>query len=680
MVYNGSFSHRSLCHNHCWNRNKKTGGLALNRKIIQRSPIFLLIFLLSLIIFSPFIRTVNALSYYDFDKPATVPEDFIQNAYLNHQSGKLVHVVYDVTLEKFIVRVWNSDGTFYGTVERDSDNPSVLTGVNTRLKLIDIDADEFLVVELVTYSTSFYSRMTVVRYNVNTLAKTDDRGINLIQGISTIANNGFSGIDSAWYGGNLYIFFLKIYGFSSAGHYLEAYEYDPITPTLTYKEKIAPPTPTADSRPQGYLNVYQYTASSNVMFITVSTRPQSTTPLFYIYDADSNVFEFQAQYPVPTQYHNTSKFWWINAGYRISGNDIFIHFNWIDTYLDDATDNPVHRIIQHRLVYNTTVQASNLTAQNTRQFLNNPTVTDVFVLSEVWALGYIEDINSSIFNYYYPIQTYDWDLLEWVAEIWEVQVTIPDWFNYGIQSTSLEYNRVSDEEIYMYPWASGDNGVYDALWREFGKTFQSSEQYGNTDVRIWYGVAPLSATYDITWTITPDETPKIILTNYRVTFTSLMNDIGTALNYIVYLDGSNVGAGVTDGNGAETKIFNIGEEGTHTITVELYRSSMGVTTLLYTETYSDIWTVTGSESDLPTPEVIIPVTVAGITVLLPIFFIVLVPTFALGEMAGKIGILAGLVIGVTVGAMSGLLPMYTVFLMILVIVLAFVFLIRGGRF
>jgi len=630
-----------------------------------------------MVFFSPF-TTVYAFSYVDYEQQSiSVEEDFHQNQHLVHSSGRFFYIYLDKSANNIVVVCWSSEGslltefttsTVYGTTYQDNE---------VSVKILEINSTYVLIVWTECYADEGMIFRTM-RLNINTWVALYDY---LSFGGTTYTGFGVTGIDYVFYQDDIYLFVAtdKKINVPDARR-LTVFKYIIDTYQVTqYDYEVLITGGTGDINPmEGYLNANQNpNALAQVLLCFQVSKQDEYRPWFWLYNLGTLEFEEQSVFPMPARFPANDKFFWLGSGYRYTGDYIYAYFTWLGTKLSEGQNTPTIYVIQHRLVYNVTIEASELKQVNTRTHIYYPQVLES-ALDEYWVLGYIEDDNASIINYYNQIQTSGLNI-----ELWETQVIIPDWFNYDTQTIATIYQRPSDELIFALSSGIGlNNQVYDTLWKDFSSSYQTVEKYpagsGTDDYRMYYDLTIMTAVYDMSFTIIPDETPKIVNKSYKMTMTSLANNVGFKSNTILYFDGSQVSSKVTDSAGVRVITFLFGTEGIHTITVKIYQ--LGTSSLLHTDSYSDIWSLTGSETDDPDEAVLIPLTVAGISIFMPIFFIVLVPMFALGEMAGKIGIMAGLIIGVTIGAMSGLLPMYTVFLMILVVVMAFVFLIRGGRF
>jgi hypothetical protein len=63
---------------------------------------------------------------------------------------------------------------------------------------------------------------------------------------------------------------------------------------------------------------------------------------------------------------------------------------------------------------------------------------------------------------------------------------------------------------------------------------------------------------------------------------------------------------------------------------------------------------------------------------IPVMIVVFIPAIAFAYYIGAIGFVAGLGVSAIIGGMSGIIPTYGVFLLILICVIAFVYFMRQG--
>ena len=624
-------------------------------------PFFLVTFISILLLITPF-SEVQATGYQKYDLSDARNLDFMQNQHLHHSSGKLVYVYFNETgtTEQLEIMVWKSDGSFDG----DYQIPRLYTTIHgkTRIKVVELDDDEILIMWTESYASQQASIRTC-RLDLDTYA-------SIIKwfGMGTSGTYTWTGIDYVSYEDDIYFFITQVHISQTGQHNLMVFKYDTGIDTFTQEIDQALDGLTSTDA-QGFLKTSQYEGSK--VLVCFSTTATETRPEYWLYDLDLKTFEYQADSSYSMIYQSNEQFCWISEGYRLSGDYIYAYFTWTESKI--VSGSPQLRFVQQRLVYNQTIEQSELLYQNTRMSPFYPACYEA-PLNEYWVLGYQEDDNASLFNIYNEIQ----QVGENEELLWETRFEIIDWFNYEIITASVIYSRESDEEIYSDPTHTVNNGVYDTLWRDWTSQFQTVGKYNTKYFTVFWDLIPQDAEYDIIFSWTPDETPKYVDKTYRFSFTALRNDAGFTVNYVVYMDSVQRLSGQTLSNGvmrygsANEVGLLFGTEGIHIMTVDLLE--LGTAELLYTESYSDVWSTTIEDPEEVKP-VIIPI-IGMISTFLPIFFVLLVPSMALAREGGIVGLIAGLSIGLVIGAISGLIPTYAVFLGILAISMGFVYYVR----
>jgi hypothetical protein len=199
---------------------------------------------------------------------------------------------------------------------------------------------------------------------------------------------------------------------------------------------------------------------------------------------------------------------------------------------------------------------------------------------------------------------------------------------------------------------------------------------------LYYGGEPTIVNYDITMSYSPSDSPLLVDKQYTFTVTTFVNDVGTSKLIYIYIDDLQQKVGWTASNGVLGFYFSSGVSGARTIGIKIV-NDYGV--IQYEEDFNYVW-IRGDISDEPTSDVIIPRTTSYLVAMLPTFIMIIMPTFAFGlvgseisgTIGGSIGFLLGGILGVGISVMSGFLPTWMTYLLILAVVSACVLILRGG--
>jgi hypothetical protein len=426
------------------------------------------------------------------------------------------------------------------------------------------------------------------------------------------------------------------------------------------------------------------------------TQVNKLTPIGYYYDSSgyfyacygddiygsifqkinlaSHAFETLCVAPTPADFPQTSDgcitqmgFKWIGIGYEVDGSNIWLYFTHVKGYLVGGTTIG-YKWVQHRLVFNTTISAATLL--DCDRLVTSGSLGTFAV--EPWVVGYKVDYD----EFYFWMDNREYSASPPVTVSMPDRIKIEltgDWFDYSTPPT-IDIT-ITDMILDLLPTSDSE-----AITIYGGSMFNAYMVMGfATDIRIYYG---MSVVDDFTYSlvITPNETPKFTQKTYVFSFTFLNNGV-PASNCIVlfYVDGSNstTVTKVASSAGVVTLPIQFNSEGTHTIMFEVYKN-MFDTEMKLTDTLSYLFYSQEIPDEEVTPFLIGNLTGILIT-FLPACLCIMVPAIAGAKAAGLSGFLAGTVVGDLIAVGVGVMPTYTIYLMILIASITFIMVMRSGN-
>lgn len=348
----------------------------------------------------------------------------------------------------------------------------------------------------------------------------------------------------------------------------------------------------------------------------------------------------------------------IGGGIVQSGTLYYVVFTYV--YGKYATYREV-QIRQYRTVYNNTITAGSLIAQNIRSgviYPNYLTHTSDAVVSG----GYL--INNNLANFEIDYVTY----YDSTYHIERASFTVPDFLDYSSTSITLDSTEEVDDEI---PYYSSD-----AVYCRTYDSPQLALEVSASTTQIYADLEELDVTWYVSVSQTPNDDPLKMQTSYTFNCQVTKNYVGTQVTVKLTIDGVTQFVKKTEVNGVFDFSFASSDSVTLTFKIWVYDDNILVTT--------HEWTVTvGSDydpSDVPASDVLI-ISTNTIIASLPLLALLGIPTFTLGLIGyktgfGIIGFIMGLALGTAIAAVSGLIPFYITILIGLVIVAAFVMILK----
>lgn len=459
------------------------------------------------------------------------------------------------------------------------------------------------------------------------------------------------------YDNKVYCVFMQAYNDSpTTKHYLGLMDFDLATNILDVSKSEL----WSGAYPHnsiGFPYALQYPENSDKIYVVCSYETDLTQPQYYEIDLDDEVYTQLASHSNTDRYSVNRRIIFLGSGVIINGDYIYIYYQWVYPYVDASTR--YIKYVNQKLVFNQTITAVDLIGNQDKcgviQLLygteTNPS----------WVTGYKD--NASISILYYA----NWKSSTSSNIVDKATYTVEDWLDYGGGSLDVEF----ESEIDYIP-NHQDEEAY--IIRRFSEDFQV-EEVTTTPKTAWiyYGLALLEAVYDITLTWTPNDNPLLTQKSYSFTTTTFRNYIGFRSYIDILIDGLKLKSALTAINGIHVFLLTSSSTGFKTLEIKMY--SNATQELLYTEEFEIKFIE--SAQDIETGQTVF---IGSYIQYLPFMFICLVPSLGLFLITKHIiGFLSGLTLGTFALVLSNMIPIYMIFIELIIIVIGFVMVLKDNN-
>lgn len=574
---------------------------------------------------------------------------------LTHSTGKFIIAYFDNTNDKIIVEIV----TLLGTSETTIEISMLYDSSYMSLSLTELDNDEILLAHAYRASASGVSRVWVWKINIISYSYSSCTGSPQNLALTDSSSFRLSISRGYEYDDNLY-FVVRIQQTQVAvKNYLTLIKYTVSTNTIsTVFEKATGETPDyPDGNPPLYIE--QDENSPELLYILTTDADDDQRPTYYIMDlsgtsADTVKLATHPQTARIRAYLKNMQQYYMGGGKYISGDFIYLYWTWIypDLYYESYRKIIV---IQHRLVFNLTVDDDTLLFQNERTITIYPNLLTSPTYN-CWAIGFLEN-KQDLIVYYPYIEDEEYHIMK-------DELEVSDWLD------------TDDTAIYLIDYEETEdippqNAVIDWIAREPNSPFQVNCHYTGYEIWVYSGLVAWKEEWDISISYTPVDTPPFTDTSYRFTATSLLNDYPRKSTLIGYFDNVQFFSSSTNSIGQYQFTIQTSVSGYHELQIKLYSNNI----YRYNETWNYVFITRGEE--YPETETLLPISVGLILNYLPIFLVYGSLIFGFSELNfGIIGFIVAIILGTVICALSGLIPQYVVYLMVLAIVTATIYFMR----
>lgn len=636
------------------------------RKIVLVCTSIIMLFLFSII------NVVNATDKTFMgimDDTLTSNKCIAANHFVTHYTtGKSVYV-YGV--DKHVnIQVVDVDGS----IEADFDfyvNDDAEVGYLLGYSVANLDEDEVIVFATVSSgSAPWYNRGGICRVNMINYSHSEKTKNAIGQSINSLSNGRLSNIiqvDNLFYCAAYHMGSLGVCDFS-----LMCYDAD----TNTFTEPIENDAVIPYSATYVQNPVLTYITDDDLILWTF--EESGGRPVTYHLNLETNVLTHLADAPSTGKMDYNSYFDVISHGFEVvddaphNSTHFYIYLVYTNHYV--PLDSPCYDVIYFRQSFNNSFTTGNLILNSIKTVANSPRQFNPSY-NNMWAIGSMKQ--NSLTEMYVWYEYYDY--YEYPYAYYSLHKST---FFLGNNTESAFYDLTSDlyfdEDIEDTETDLEILGYNDLVYKEESSTFQVTiEKHFDGSQWVYYGQAPLMDYFTMTKSYSPIDVP--LVQNKQYTFTYTFKNNGVAYSggiVLIYVDDSLITSKITDSNGKAIVTMSFASIGYHTINIEFYKHAGTVNPTIEDET--SYLVVSAEPTETPDYDVI------GDTIMnvmfnnLPVYIVVLLPAYSGGKRYGLVGWLGGFVLGIAMAVQATLLPVHFAYLLALVIIMGFVFVIRGG--
>lgn len=569
-------------------------------------------------------------------------------------NGKILNLYMDFISHKWHIRVVDKMGVILADVVM----PDISGGHGGGAILAPLSDNEAVAVIGQKSSMGVYC----FRFNSNTYSVTSTNvHISGGSGGECTENIGSYGT----YNGYIYIFV-------QAGSYYNGQVYG------FAKFKIADSTVTWVGNRAGSLSktsemfIWQDPLHTNALYCVVTADMH--TPQYKVYDVDTNTWNDLATNPVDNRLPNNNT--WNNFvtfyGGRIivDGTYYYLTLSWCFSYAlpSGVTMHSKCRVVSWTGRFNNSITGATLLSQVCKTYVFGDSAETGVSMPQLCG-GYQEsfEISNSHFLWtYYHDEKSGKLVTKGMLGINNIKDMAA-----GFDSVGYQYG-VDDVEFGMK--SHGDN-----FYKDPTKTWSYHER-DDTHAYIFTGEQSQLVRYDSIISCSPPDATMLVNKVYSITWTVTKNDVLDNLGnetYRIVVDGLDQATGKISSLGTIVYQAYVISKGTHSFQFKLVDNGV-----IYFESEITAYSFFDSPSqpDIPTQSSFMTGYIQIFMVFLPISMFMFVPAVTLGVLGGKggggagmiVGMVLGAAIGTIVGVMSGYLPVYAVWLMVLIVALGFI--------
>lgn len=565
-----------------------------------------------------------------------------------HSSGKIIYAILQpaTPYAQSTINVY-----VYSSSMNKQGETSIVSGINDYywfdISIVELDNDEILIYAVEWRKTTlWYSVLIVYRFNIvsYTFSTKYISGDIWSTGTSSTSNHDgnlgsiykYSGDNKFYVSGNSYYYYT---GGSTRNLKMFIGKFDSGTNTATVSTTVM-----GDTYAHPIFDLHKSTAIYNQFIYVITSIDASDTAQLYVIDMSVFTQQFLTNYPAGGTFPNSRRINLLGAGIHAEGNIKYLYFTWEYSYTSASVR--FIRLCQSRSIYNITIANANLLASGRSEMIIAPNLATSS--TPAWSLG-ISTIKENATVYFVNI-------IDSVYHISKYESYIVDWLNYGTFGNWVsEFTAIADNELDI-TWGVDITNML--IYTPTG-VMEVLEQQGNTEL---YLITPLYIEYDISMSYTPPDNPLLTDNSYLFTFTTYANAIPTALKYVAYFDNSQFGAGITGSNGQKQFTSTTSIAGIHIYTVKLYDLN---NVLRRTEDFSYLYKKVTIGTDI-TQEDALMIGINSLFGVIPQFIIVLLPAILIYQVKNDaLMFMVGLTIGSAIGVLSGIIPLYILFIFVL---------------
>ena len=593
-----------------------------------------------------------------------------------------------------LIKIYNTDGTLYGSQSYIESASNYYSNVG----VYAVSDTQVLIYGLCNYlNTVEYFKYVVIQFNpasLSVISVVSSGGISLTSSGDRL---GYTFLTSMVSYNSKYYFMSSVNEFGAGGYkaFVDLMEYTPHT-TLTYTNLYY--SNTVATVKNGPIYWFQSTTLSvcyasystgscfNVVYHTVNLNARTSTSIAGLYDSayafgyDPNYTSLHAQVIRNTQF--------IAGGTYTNGTDEYLYFSWVGSYTSFFLTLTHTYYINDRMKFNGSITTAHF--QTHMGYVDDLTTIHANYVSSTFIYGYEADKSTAVI--YFPQDTSGA-----YGEITKIVYSAYNWFESSYSWTKKTTNPAADNvptqlAAYMdYP-----------INYKFLSTWGLGFTDGGASIIVFYGLTAQLVDYDVTVSYLPYDSPSLSTgKTYVFTLTATSNTVGVAgfsFKFLVNGVQQSPAYKLTDSSGKTLYSITFQQSGYYNLTWELYDptgirpihigdpssySSAGSPNLVYTLTQSYLVIVPppnggGNNPDDDIPGFVITSLVGWISYMV-ILTMVIGPVVLLALLhLGPMSLPVGLSVGATIGIVTGYLPIYAIFILLMLIAITGVMVLKGS--
>lgn len=423
--------------------------------------------------------------------------------------------------------------------------------------------------------------------------------------------------------------------------------------------------------------------NENTFFIWrfYDTTNRYVTTMMYDFDDGKTLL---SDAPLPYCYNRNQYFSLFDYGYETQNVGGFLQYYFYIYYSSGdslGAGNPDIDIKYFRQVYNNTIESATLLYNSITSLSVSPSAyaTDS---NPIWSVTIPKQNSHTEFYLYYP-NFYGFDGSDRVYNTYKMIIELGNNTESAFYDTTTTLSVDSFDVDYELPitYFNYDDLVY----REISSNFEfCCHTIDGKTSYIFYGMPSSSDFFSAEVSYLPNESP--LYTHKTYTWSVIIYNNGAYYSnalVLFYVDDTLVSSKVTNVVGLVTQSLSFSSIGQHNLTINIFKYNHYDEAVL-----NDVSLLTLiSSSATPTPPESVDYTevqnsIINVAVdMLPLMITLFAPAFTGAGVAGIIGFIAGMDIGVVIAVKSSLLPQYYIYFALLITVLAVVYGIRnvGGN-
>jgi hypothetical protein len=430
-----------------------------------------------------------------------------------------------------------------------------------------------------------------------------------------------------------------------------------------------------------FSEIMTFQDSNDLKMLYLVFAPTGTTPNYYKFDCSSDTLSllatnpFANEYPTLTGYRNVLTY--MGGGIYQSGTFYYLYHTWCFSFLSGATTGIREvKTIHWTGEFNNSITSGTLISQVRKEQISVDSSGSTLASSGI-SWGYLRTTVGMLGQ----------DIYVHYQDIYAGKYTSRD----TLHITDITAMNGSFDMITTLRGADGLDFTFKNQDANIGKNPMYGVSYQEVDDSnsyLYIGESAMTVNFTETFSYSPVDNPLLTGKTYTLTWTIYKNGIidYSGDTYQFFYDGVSMKTGILDSNGKAIISIMINIAGPHSFQIKIYDTTTGA------ELFAGLvrnYTVSASVppgGTIPSSPVLTTYYTDLFMFWIPIGMIVFLPmmslTLAGAKYAGGAGAITGMIfggmVGVIGGTVVGIIPMYALYLLVILIATGLVMLIVRG--